>query len=190
VVAVANQGIFGQGVFSMRGEAIARMIGTKRIQPYHIRIAKPKGTVLCPDGVRRNGVTLPFMPKKLTDEFHPGGNSLCYSIQLAHLMGCEEVFLHAFTLKSGSSYFFGGKNPVTRRSTLYDARRALDWLAWYRKTWPGRAKLVAGWDGPVYEVLETISQDELLQRSERQGQRPPAFEPKPRGEEPASGWHL
>jgi hypothetical protein len=148
----------------MRGQAIACQIGRKRIQPYHIRIARPKGTVLYDDGVRRNGVSKAFMPKSLTDEYHPGGNSLCYSIQTASLMGSTEIYALAFTLKSGGRYFFGDKNPVTKRASIYDTHRALDFLSWYEATWPGRAKLVEGWDGPVYDVLETISYDELLDR--------------------------
>jgi hypothetical protein len=147
----------------MRGEAISRMIGTKKVQPYHIRIQRPKGTELCPDGVRRNGVSKPFMPKSFVDEYHPGGNSICYAIQTAHLLGSEEIYLLGFTLKSGSRYFFGEKNPVSRRASIYDSRRALDWLKWFEKTYPGRAKLVAGWDGPVYDILQTISNDDLLE---------------------------
>jgi hypothetical protein len=167
LVVVANQGIFGQGVFSMKGEAIARQVGRKRIQPYHIRIARPKGTVLYDDGVRRNGVSKAFMPKSLTDEYHPGGNSLCYSIQTAHLMGIEKIYCLGFTLKSGSRYFFGTEqNPVTKRASIYDTHRALDWLAWFQASWPGRAHVTEGWDGPVYDVLPKLTNDELRERFE------------------------
>lgn len=148
----------------MRGEALARQVGTRQIRPYHIQVARPRGTVLCEDGVRRNGVSPPFMPKSLTEEYHPGGNSLCYTIQTAHLMGSERMLCLAFTLRDGSSYFFGDRNPVTNRRTAYDSRRALDWLAWYEKRWPGRAKLVEGWDGPAYDVLQTVTCDELMDR--------------------------
>lgn len=149
----------------MKGAAIARQVGTKRIDPLHIKIARPKGTVLCDDGVRRNGISKPFMPKRITDEYHPGGNSATYTIQTAHLMGSEEIYLLGFTLKSGGRYFFGDKNPVTKRTSIYDERRALDWLAWYESQWPGRARLVEGWDGPIADVLQTVSNDELLNRN-------------------------
>ncbi len=146
----------------MRGEAVARLVGSKRIQPYHITIARPKGSVLCEDGVRRNGHSLPFMPKSLADEFHPGGNSLCYTIQTAHLMGCDPIYALGFTLQSGSRYFWGDTtNPVLRRSSIYDERRALEWLSWYQKQWPGRVQLVEGWRGPVYDVFDEVKCDEF-----------------------------
>lgn len=148
----------------MKGQAMARQVGTKRVDPVHIRIAKPKGTELCPDGVRRNGVSKPYMPKSIADEYHPGGNSLCYTIQTAHLMGSTEIYALGFTLKSGGRYFFGDKNPVTKRTSIYDERRALDWLAWYDSTWPGRARLLEGWDGPAYDVLQAVTNDELLDK--------------------------
>lgn len=151
----------------MRGEALARQVGTRQIQPYHISIARPKGTVRCSDGVRRNGISPPFMPKTLADEFHPGGNSLCYAIQLAFLMGADPIYLLGFTLKSGSGYFFGDLNPVTKRKNVYDERRALDWLTWFESKWPGRAKLVEGFDGPLRDVLQTESCDALLDRNRR-----------------------
>lgn len=158
----------------MKGNAIARQVGTKRVDPYLIKIARPKGTELCSDGVRRNGVSKPYMPKSLADEYHPGGNSLCYTIQTAHLMGSQEIYGLGFTLKTGSRYFFGDKNPVTKRHSIYDERRALDWLAWYEAQWPGRARLMEGWDGPAYDVLQTVTCDELL-------------DPKPKSQE---GWLL
>ena len=148
----------------MKGTAIARQIGTKRIQPYHIRIARPKGTMLCDDGVRRNGISPPFMPESLAAEYHPGGNSVCYTIQTAHLMGAGEIFLLGFTLKSGSHYEFGDKNPVTKRGSIYDTHRALAWLSWYESKWPGRARVTEGWGGPIYDVLQKVSYDELFKK--------------------------
>ena len=165
MVVVANKGIFGQGVFSMRGEAIARQIGKKRINPFHISIAQPKGVIRGRDGIARNGVSPPFMPESIGSDYHPTGNSIGYTIQTAHLMGSEEIYLLGFTLKSGGRYFFGtDKNPVTKRTPIYDERRALDWLSWYESQWPGRARLIEGWSGPVYDVLETVSNDELLDK--------------------------
>lgn len=141
---------------------LSRMIGSKRIDPAKIRIAAPKGTILDDDGVRRNGRTPPFMPNSINDEYHPGGNSLCYTIQTAHLMGSTEIYCLGFTLKSGSRYFFGTeKNPVTKRSSIYDTHRALDWLLWYESNWPGQARAIEGWDGPVYDILKTVTNEEL-----------------------------
>jgi len=162
LVVVANAGIFGGGVFSMKGEAIARQVGQKRIQPYHIKVARPAGTVTCDDGVRRNGISLPFMPKSLTDEYHPTGNSIGYTIQTAHLMGSTEIYLLGFTLQKGSRYFFGTDiNPATKRTSAYDLHRAIHWLKWYESQWPGRARLVEGWGGPVYDVLQVVTYEEL-----------------------------
>ena len=149
----------------MKGAAIARHIGQKRINPYHIKIATPKGTMLCDDGVRRNGISEPYMGKSIAAEYHPGGNSICYALQTAHHMGAEEMILAGFTLKSGSPYFFGTeKNPVTKRSSIYDTHRALAWLSWFEKTWPGRARLMEGWSGPVNSVLQTVTHEELNDR--------------------------
>lgn len=146
---------------------MARQVGTKRVDPYEIGIARPKGTELCPDGVRRNGVSAPFIGKSIAEDYHPGGNSLCYTIQTAYHMGSQEIYCLGFTLKSGSRYFFGQKNPVTKRTSIYDERRALDWLAWFESQWPGRAKLVEGWDGPAYDVLQTVTCDDLLDQPKR-----------------------
>ena len=115
------------------------------------------------------------MPKSLDDDYHPTGNSIGYTIQTAHLMGSEEIYCLGFTLKSGSPYFFGSnQNPVTKRTSIYDTHRALAWLEWYESKWPGRARLVEGWDGPVYDVLQVVTHDELLN--------------KPCNAKPASEW--
>jgi hypothetical protein len=106
----------------------------------------------------------PFMPKRITDPYHPGGNSLCYMIQTAHLMGCSPIYCLGFTLENGTGYFFGLENPVTNRRSFYaDPVRAIEWLRWYRSQWPGRVKLWPGWSGPVYEALEVVTDDEAQQ---------------------------
>lgn len=170
MVVVVNGKIFGGDVFSMKGSAIARMIGSKRVNPYEIFIARPKEVEKCSDGVMRNGVSAPFMPKSFKHEYHPGGNSLCYTIQTAHLMGCDPIYAMGFTLKSGSRYFWGDtKNPILNRGSIYDVRRALDWLSWYQSTWPGRVQLVQGWTGPVYDVFQMVTCDALRERFERPG---------------------
>jgi len=175
----------------MKGSVVARMVGSKRIDPFHIRIAQPKGSVLMEDGVRRNGHTPSYMPESLADELHPGGNSLCYTIQLAHLMGCDPIYALAFTIKPGSGYQWGdNKNPVTGRASMYDTRRALDWLSWYQQQWPGRVQLVEGWNGPVYDVFNKVGCDELLKRFERQGEGARELDSEHHGQEPTEGWLL
>jgi hypothetical protein len=165
MVVVANKGVFGDGVFSMRGGAVSRMVGTKKIDPVLIQVAKPAGTVEYPDKVRRFGISPPFMPKSITEPYHPSGNSLCYGIQTAHLMGAETIYALGFTLQSGSAYFWGDRrNPITKKGSTYDVARALHWLKWYDSQWPGRCQLVEGWSGPVDDVLPKVSLHELRTR--------------------------
>lgn len=175
----------------MKGSAVARFIGAKRINPQHIQIAPPKGTVLYPDGVRRNGVTPPYMPESLAAPFHPGGNSFCYTIQLAHLMGCFPIYALGFMLKPGSGYFWGNNtNPVTKRGSIYDTRRALEWLSWYQQEWPGRVQLVEGWSGPVYDVFLKVTHDELRERFVPESGGSRELDAEQHSEESASGWLL
>lgn len=97
----------------------------------------------------------PYFPVKATDPFHPGGNSLCYAIQWALIMGADPIYLLGFTLQAGSPYPFGPNNPITNRPSFYDLPRALDFLRFVERTYPGRVRLLPGWDGPVYEVFRT-----------------------------------
>lgn len=136
------------------------MVGQRKWPVSEITIGKARGGVRGKDGVYRAGWVDPFLPKKITDPYHPGGNSACYTIQTAHLMGADPIILLGFTLQSGSGYFFGLDNPVTRKRSLYDTARALHWLRWYESRYPGRAKLWPGWQGPIYDVLETVDEDE------------------------------
>lgn len=80
-------------------------------------------------------------------------------------METVEIYCLGFTLKSGSRYFFGtDKNPVTKRGSIYDTHRALDWISWYESSWPGRVRVIEGWDGPVYDILKTMTNDELINK--------------------------
>jgi hypothetical protein len=154
--------MFGGGPYSTAHSKQLRMIG-RGYRPLAEIIVK------MPSGGKRNSKTGgivypnvdPYMPKKITDPYHPGGNSVCYMIQTAHLMGCDPIYLLGFTLMSGSGYHFGMDNPVTRRRSFYEADRPLTWLRWYEKNWPGRVRLWPDWQGPIYEVF---------QRHEAQGQ--------------------
>jgi hypothetical protein len=69
-------------------------------------------------------------------------------------MGCNPIYAVGFTLKTGSSYFYGSTNPVTRRSTIYQADRAIEWCLWYQRQFPGRVLLDPSFDGPIYSVFK------------------------------------
>jgi hypothetical protein len=106
-------------------------------------------------------------------------------------MGCDPIYALAFTLKPGSAYQGGSNtNPVTGRASMYDVRRALEWLSWYQSEWPGRVQLVEGWNGPVYGVFNKVRCDELLKRFERQGEGSPERNSKQHGQDAAEGWLL
>lgn len=100
--------------------------------------------------------TPPFLPKALTDEFHPSANSLCFGIQLAHLMGAKRIIAIGFTLQSGLGYFFSRTNPATRRTTFYEQERALAFCRWFEQRFPGRVLLDPSFTGPIYEVFQTM----------------------------------
>lgn len=100
----------------------------------------------------------PFLPARATDEFHPSGNSLCYAIQWALLMGADPIRLLGFTLQPGSPYPWGVENPVTHRPSIYQTERALDFLRFVEKTYPGRVRPLTGWEGPLYSVFRPESE--------------------------------
>jgi hypothetical protein len=155
---------FGGGAYSTTHSRMLRMVGRGQRQLAEISI-KPKGRgIRLPNGVMRANAHPPYMPEKLTDQFHPSGNSLCFQIQLAHLMGCDPIYALGFTLQSGLAYHFGRENPTTKRATLYDSEVPLAWLSWYESQYPGRVRLLPGFDGPVYKVLQTEGFDDVAKR--------------------------
>lgn len=133
------------------------MIGNREHRLFEISIAKTSGGTRTRRGVWRPAMQDPYMPKTFKDDFHPGGNSLCYMIQTAHLMGAKTIIPLAFTLESGTGYHFGQTNPVTNRASFYDTERPLHWLRWYESVYPGSVKLCPGWQGPIYDVFETAT---------------------------------
>lgn len=142
-----------------------RMVGQRKWPISEIRIkdlnGKPgKRVEVKGVGIWHRNICPPFIPAKFTDEFHPGANSLCFGIQTAHLMGCNPIYLLAFTLKSGSGYFHGLSNPVHKGRSIYDVDRALDWCRWYEGAFPRRVRLLPGWEGPVYDVFATEALDD------------------------------
>lgn len=163
------------------------MVGSGQRQLAEISI-KPKGRgIRLPNGIMRANAHPPYMPAKLTDQFHPGGNSLCFQIQLAHLMGCDPIYALGFTLQSGLAYHFGRENPVTKRTSLYDSEVPIVWLVWYESQFPGRVRLLPGFDGPVYKVLQTEGFDVVARRCALRGDGSPEECSKPR--EPDAGQH-
>lgn len=137
------------------------MVGSGQRHLAEITIKQRSGGARLPNGVFRPDSQPPFMPERITDAWHRGCNSLCYQIQLAHLMGFARIYCMAFTLQSGLGYFFGRTNPVTKRTAFYDEEVPLSWLSWYRERWPDRVRLLPGWSGPVYDVLETEGFDDV-----------------------------
>lgn len=155
MVVVIHDKLFGGGPYSTKGSRMMRMVGKGFRPTTEISIERPPRGHTGKDRVYRPGWTKPFLPKRITDPFHPSGNSLCYMLQLAHLMGCNPIYLLGFTLTSGSPYFFGATNPATRRPSFYsDPERALTWLRWYNEQNPGRVKLWPGWPGRLQEVFD------------------------------------
>src|SRR4030095_168793 len=164
MVIVANKHIFGGGPYSSAGGKQLRIVWQQQRQIAEISVAPVSGGVRDKNGLMRKPKIDPYLPQHITHPYHPGGNSVCYTIQTAHLMGCDPIYLLGFTLQNGSNYFFGRTNPVTKRHSLYDQDRALSWLTWYRSAFPGRARLWPGWTGPIYDVLETADEAQLRSR--------------------------
>ncbi len=152
---VVSKHIFGGGVYSTTHSKLLRMVGSGQRKLCEIEVMRRGRGVRLPSGAYRASVQEPFMPEKLTDPYHPSGNSLCYMIQTAHLMGFDPIYAMGFTLQSGLGYHFGRTNPVTKRTSFYDSEVPLLWLRWYEARYPGRVRLLPGWEGPVYEVFQT-----------------------------------
>lgn len=162
MVALANAGIFAPGPYSQKSpNAAIRLVG--KSYGYSLatfRVKKLSGGRRMPDGYFERNLEPPFMPSSPQELFHPGGNSVCYAIQWGFIMGADPIFLLAFTLQKHGGYEFGPTNPVTRLGSGAKWRtelpvRPLHWLSWVEKTWPGRVRLLPGWSGPIYDVLET-----------------------------------
>lgn len=165
---VANKHIFGGGPYSVAGGKMAREIGKPQRTMVEIKIKQRKAGRKVGPAQYRAGLEPPFMPEKPTDFYHPGGNSVCYLIQTAHLMGCDPIYLLGFTMQSGTPYHFGRINPVTKRGAFWDVIPPMDWLKWYEGRYPGRVRVCSGWSGPIYEVfkLERFDESDATERDE------------------------
>ena len=156
MVVVAHSGIFGGGVFSTAHARRMRMVGSGERQITQIRIQPINGARRTKEGTIKFASVPPYMPKSAADLFHPGANSLCFAIQLAHLMGCSPIHLWGFTLDNGQGYDAFPVNPVTKKKTFYERERALEWLRWYQAAFPGRVFVDPRWAsssvGKVFSV--------------------------------------
>ena len=174
-----NRGIFGGGVFSVARGRQVRIVGGKERRIAEIGIRHLKGAHRAKSGEVQYAIMEPFLPRSLREDLHHGGNSLCFAIQLAHLMGADPIYLVGFTLQNGSNYFFGRTNPVTRKATVYQHERALAWCRWYQSKFPGRVQLDPTFSGPIYDVFPKANFDA---RQATAGDQPPID----RGNEPVA----
>ena len=141
-----------------------RAIGVpaRRIHTYAIRPMRSGGRIIEDVHGRRvfrTGIQEPFMPGSFKDEFHYGKNSLCFMTQIAHLLGAGQIYALGFTLQPGSPYFLGRMHPLRGQPSIYDVDAAVHWLSWYEQQHPGKLKLLPGFQGPVYDVLQTEDLD-------------------------------
>jgi hypothetical protein len=152
---VVSKHIFGGGAYSTTHNKLLKMVGSGQRKLAEIEIKRRGRGMRMPNGVYRANMEPPYLPEKLTDPYHPSGNSLCYMIQTAHLMGFDPIYAMGYTLQSGTPYAFGRTNPVTRKASFYDQDVPMVWLRWYEARYPGRVRLLPGWSGPIYEVFQT-----------------------------------
>jgi len=166
-VVICTTSIFGRGsIYSAKSPNIARELG-KNSKPHqcHFRINMSQGGYRDPKtGFFHRPMSEPFFIMDPTQPFYFGGNSLCYALQWAEIMGASSAALMGFTLKSGSGYFFlpDGQKP-TRHSGIYELDRASAFLRALEARKPGWAKAVDGWDGPIYDLLQRTSLADALQ---------------------------
>lgn len=143
-----------------RGKHLRRVGDGKRVLT-EIGIKQLKGAVRTRSGKISYAIEPPYLPTSLRQDLHPGGNSLCFAIQIAALMGASPIYAVGFTLQNGLGYFHGRTNPVTKRTTVYESERALAWCRWFSKEFPGRVLLDPSFSGPIYDVFPTFDPDSL-----------------------------
>lgn len=153
-----------------------RAVGVPPRKLYTYRISHPGNAkrVFMRDGeqVVWAGFQDPYLPANFDERFHYGVNSLCFMTQIAHLLGAERIYALGFTLQNSSPYFFGREHPLRGGPSIYDAEQALLWLSWYESQHPGRLKLLPGFSGPVYDVLQTEDLDGYRARVVGEGSEP------------------
>ena len=159
-IILATQGIFGGGsYYSAKSPNVARFVGGEVPLKVFFKIKMSQGGYRDPNtGFFHRPMAEPYLCSDPTQPFYFGGNSLCYALQWAHIMGASMALLMGFTLKSGSGYFFlpNGQKP-TKSSGIYEMDRARGFLSVLEAQKPGWAKVVDGWEGPVYDLLPRTS---------------------------------
>lgn len=172
-----SKSIFGGGVFSTRHASKMRMIGSKIRQVTEIRIKPSKVVRRVKNGTVAYQDEPPYVPKSAGDVFHPGGNSLCFGIQLAQAMGCGPIYAVGFTLQNGGGYFFGRTNPVTRRATFYSQDRCLEWCRWHAKAFPGMVRTDATFPGPIRDIFPEANFDAIQAATQHRAPNGQGHEP-------------
>jgi hypothetical protein len=162
-IVICTTAIFGKGsVYSAKSPNVARQLGINQ-GPHrcHFRIHMPdKGGWRDPQtGIFHRPMSEPFSVSDPNQPFHYGGNSLCYALQWAEIMGASSAILMGFTLNSGSGYFFlpEGQRPTRNSGIDYEPNRVMMSLRALEARKPGWAKVVDGWDGPLYDLLPRTS---------------------------------
>jgi len=138
-----------------------RVVGKRTVYPTQISIEPTRGGRRLPSGQYRRTGLAPYCPKTAGEAYSFGGNSLCYALQTAKILGCNRAYLLGFTLANGAGYFFGAENPVTRKKTFYDADVPMEWCRWFASRYPGYARLLPGFGGPIEDIFEHATLDEL-----------------------------
>lgn len=154
MVGLLSRGIFKSGHYSSASGKLLKLVGQPKLfTRVEFAIAPPARGGRRIGNEWHNTAVAPFIPEHMDQPFHPSGNSLCYAIQWALLMGADPIYLMGFTLQSGSAYPWGPNNPVTGRPSFYDLPRAIDFLEFVERTYPGRVRPLTGWEGPLYSVF-------------------------------------
>lgn len=168
---------------------MARAIGVPRRPIIEYRIKPPS---LCSRVVEIDGrkhcwpeLAEPFLPTSFAELYHPGGNSLCYMVQTACILGAGLIYALGFTLQHGSNYFFGREHPLRGGPPIYDTERAMHWLTWFESQQPGRLRLLNGFSGPIYDVLRTEDIDAYRRNLAGTGPQPEGSGAAARVAEPA-----
>ncbi len=147
-------------MYSAKSPNVARMLGKEGPHIVHFRIASPigRGWRDPATGFFHRPADPPHLVNTADEAFHFGGNSVCYAIQWAHLMGASACYLMGFTLQSGTGYFFMPEGQVpTKGSGIYETDRAIAFLRLVQEQKPGWLHLVDGWTGPIYDLLPTTT---------------------------------
>jgi hypothetical protein len=159
-IVICTTSIFGKGsIYSAKSPQVARELGKQKPHQCYFRIKMQEGGYRDPKtGFFHRPMSEPFFVSDPTQPFYFGGNSVCYALQWAEIMGASSAILMGFTLRSGSGYFFmpEGQKP-TRHSGIYEVDRALGFVRALEARKPGWAKVVDGWDGPLYDLLPRTS---------------------------------